>query len=91
MSGNSRDDDRDEQRTEASGKRGVPGEGQGRREVVEKSGVYPASAGDAPDDAEIRTMGEWGRGTYEADAVTPRESERRPASDERSDARRDQE
>lgn len=91
MSRKSRDGDRDESRSEASGDRGVPGEGKGRREVVEKSGVYPASAGEAPDDAELRTMGEWGRGTYEADEVLPSGPENQAAADEESDTARDRE
>jgi hypothetical protein len=42
--------------------RGVPG-GTGRRdEGVGGSGVYPASAGNAPEDAEIRTQAAWGQG-----------------------------
>lgn len=36
-------------------------EGVGRKEDVGRSGVYPASGGNAPDDAEIRTQGGWGR------------------------------
>ena len=41
---------------------GEPGGGAGRRdEEVGGSGVYPASAGEAPEDAEIRTQGEWGQ------------------------------
>ncbi len=41
---------------------GRPGDGQGRRDEVGGSGVYPASGGDAPDDAVVRTPGEWGEG-----------------------------
>jgi hypothetical protein len=41
---------------------GMPGGGQGRRDIVGGSGVYPASAGKAPEDAEIRTMAGWGQG-----------------------------
>jgi hypothetical protein len=91
MSGTPRDEDRGDRRSEAEGQRGVPGEGAGRREVVEKTGVYPASAGEAPPDAEIRTMGEWGRGTYEADDVLPPENERRDIAEEESDSHRDRE
>ena len=40
----------DEQQAES----GRPGGGQGRRNEVGGSGVHPASAGNAPDDAEIR-------------------------------------
>lgn len=41
---------------------GVPGGGAGRRDEVGGSGVYPASAGHAPDDAVVRTQAEWGQG-----------------------------
>jgi hypothetical protein len=43
---------------------GEPGSGSGvgRREDVRGSGVYPASGADAPDDAVVRTPGEWGKG-----------------------------
>lgn len=41
---------------------GQPGGGVGRREDVGGSGVYPASAGNAPADAEIRNQAGWGRG-----------------------------
>lgn len=40
---------------------GQPGGGVGRREEVGGSGVYPASAGNAPADAEIRRQASWGR------------------------------
>ena len=40
---------------------GQPGGGVGRREEVGGSGVYPASAGNAPADAEIRRQAGWGR------------------------------
>ncbi len=36
-------------------------DGEGQREEVGGSGVYPASAGEAPEDAEVRTQGGWGR------------------------------
>jgi membrane protein len=39
---------------------GHPGGGVGRREDVGGSGVHPASAGTAPDGAELRTPREWG-------------------------------
>lgn len=41
---------------------GEPGGGAGRRDVVEPSGVYPASAGFAPEDSEIRNQAGWGQG-----------------------------
>lgn len=48
------DGDRDES--------GMPGGGAGRRDEVGGSGVYPASAGNAPADAEVRGQAEWGQG-----------------------------
>ena len=44
------------------GDSGMPGGGQGRRDVVGGSKVYPASAGQAPADAELRNMASWGQG-----------------------------
>lgn len=41
---------------------GTPSSEANRRDQVGGSGVYPASAGNAPDDAEVRTPGEWGEG-----------------------------
>ena len=41
---------------------GRPGGGAGRRDEVGGSGVYPASAGNAPEGAEIRTQAGWGQG-----------------------------
>ncbi|HEX5439145.1 MAG TPA: hypothetical protein VFW98_18475 [Gemmatimonadaceae bacterium] len=41
---------------------GEPGGGQGRRDMVGDSRVYPASGGRAPDDAELRGMASWGQG-----------------------------
>jgi hypothetical protein len=41
---------------------GTPGGGQGRRDEVRGSGVYPASGPDAPDNADLRTQAEWGQG-----------------------------
>ena len=42
---------------------GLPGGGQGRRDVVGRSGVYPASATERPSgDAEVRTPAAWGQG-----------------------------
>jgi hypothetical protein len=37
--------------------------GKGRRDVVGGSGIYPASAPDAPADAEVRVPGEFGHRT----------------------------
>jgi hypothetical protein len=34
--------------------------GKGRKDDVGRSGIYPASAPDAPADAEVRTPGEFG-------------------------------
>lgn len=41
---------------------GHPGGGQGRRDEVGGSGVHPASAGKAPEDAELRNQAGWGQG-----------------------------
>ncbi|MGH7444528.1 MAG: hypothetical protein ACREKM_06615 [Longimicrobiales bacterium] len=41
---------------------GEPGGGAGRRDEAGGSGVYPASGSDAPEDAVVRTPGEWGKG-----------------------------
>jgi osmotically-inducible protein OsmY len=41
---------------------GEPGGGQGRRDEVGGSGVYPASAENIPGDAVIRTPQQWGQG-----------------------------
>lgn len=42
---------------------GTPGGGQGRRDIVGESRVYPASAGRTPrGEAEVRTMAAWGQG-----------------------------
>lgn len=41
---------------------GQPGGGAGRRDEVGGSGVYPASAGNAPADAEVRGQMAWGQG-----------------------------
>lgn len=43
---------------------GEPGGGQGRRDVVGASGVYPPSADNIPPDAEVRMAGSWGGGDY---------------------------
>jgi hypothetical protein len=52
----------DQERNRKDRLRGVPG-GIGRRdEGVGGSGVYPVSAGNAPEDAEIRTQAGWGQG-----------------------------
>ncbi len=41
---------------------GVPGGGKGRTDEVSGSGVYPASAGDAPKDASAHGEASWGQG-----------------------------
>lgn len=51
--------DRDPEPTPEN-QRGLPGGGVGRREDVGGSGVHPASAGTAPEDADVRTPQEWG-------------------------------
>ncbi len=60
-------DERD-QETEARGdeakrESGQPGGGQGRRDEVGRSGVYPMSGEERPSgDAEVRTQAAWGQG-----------------------------
>jgi hypothetical protein len=53
-------------RSAASDKResGEPGGGQGRRDEVGISGVYPPGAENIPGDAEVRMSGSWGGGDY---------------------------
>ena len=41
---------------------GLPGGGAGRKDEVGGSGVYPASAGKAPKDAELKSQAAWGQG-----------------------------
>lgn len=43
---------------------GEPGGGQGRRDEVGPTGVYPLSAENIPPGAEIRMAGSWGGGDY---------------------------
>ena len=43
---------------------GEPGGGQGRRDEVGGSGVYPSTADAVPPDAEVRMAGSWGGGDY---------------------------
>lgn len=43
---------------------GEPGGGQGRRDDVGGSGVYPPDAENRPDNAEVRMAGSWGGGDY---------------------------
>jgi len=43
---------------------GQPGGGQGRRDEVGRSGVYPLGAENIPRDAEVRMAGSWGGGDY---------------------------
>jgi len=45
-----------------SNESGLPGGGRGRRDEVGGSGVFPASGGEAPADAELRGMASWGQG-----------------------------
>ena|SRR2546423_1020201 len=53
-------------RQAASGRQesGEPGGGQGRRDDVAHSGVYPANAENKPGDAEVRMAGSWGGSDY---------------------------
>jgi hypothetical protein len=53
-------------RTSSRNKResGEPGGGQGRRDEVGLSGVYPRDAENIPADAEVRMAGSWGGGDY---------------------------
>jgi hypothetical protein len=44
---------------------GEPGGGQGRRDEVGLSGVYPRDADNIPGDAEVRMAGSWGGGDYD--------------------------
>jgi hypothetical protein len=44
---------------------GQPGGGQGRRDPVERTGVYPPGAPDIPPDADVRMAGSWGGGDYQ--------------------------
>ncbi|HET8654844.1 MAG TPA: hypothetical protein VFL93_04980 [Longimicrobiaceae bacterium] len=58
-------DDRNVKRTQTTRQENDPGEpggGAGRRDEVGGSGVYPASAGSAPSDSQIRTQNTWGQG-----------------------------
>ena len=43
---------------------GEPGGGQGRRDEIGTSGVYPPTADNIPPDAEVRMAGSWGGGDY---------------------------
>ena len=48
---------------EAKRESGMPGGGQGRRDEVGRSGVYPMSGEERPSgDAEVRTQAAWGQG-----------------------------
>lgn len=53
-------------RSAASDKResGEPGGGQGRRDEIGISGVYPQGADNIPGDAAVRMSGSWGGGDY---------------------------
>ncbi|HEX2912568.1 MAG TPA: hypothetical protein VH186_17295 [Chloroflexia bacterium] len=41
---------------------GLPGGGQGRKDEIGHTGIYPLSGPEAPDDAELVTMAEFGQG-----------------------------
>ena len=43
---------------------GQPGGGQGRRDEVGPTGVYPRGAENVPPEAEVRMAGSWGGGDY---------------------------
>src|SRR4051794_1385538 len=43
---------------------GEPGGGQGRRDEVGATGVYPLGAENIPPDVQIRMAGSWGGGDY---------------------------
>ena len=45
---------------------GRPGAGQGRKDEVGRSGVYPFSGADTPEAAEVRPAGAWGQGERSA-------------------------
>jgi len=53
---------KDARRAEELRESGRPGGGQGRRDEVGGSGVYPKSAENIPGDAVIRTPQQWGQG-----------------------------
>ncbi len=63
-----KDNDTDQDQDKLSGTPQGEG-GVGRKEKVEKSGVYPASVGpeNIPDDAEVKSQAEWGQGERGAD------------------------
>lgn len=46
---------------------GMPGSGAGRKDVVGHTGVYPASSGNVPADAEAHGMASWGQGSRGAE------------------------
>jgi hypothetical protein len=79
---------------EAQRESGEPGGGQGRRDEVGGSGVYPASAGSAPADAVIRAPGEWGAGAGGEEGGQSElrftEEELRQAEKERSESEPDE-
>ena len=59
-------DDRAAKRASDADKResGEPGGGQGRRDEVGGSGVYPPTGDAVPPDARVRMAGSWGGGDY---------------------------
>jgi hypothetical protein len=54
-----------EERARERRESGEPGGGQGRRDEIGRSGVYPLGAENIPPGAEIRWGGEWGGGDYD--------------------------
>jgi hypothetical protein len=62
---NRREDSADDQNGEQDKREsGQPGGGQGRRDEVGPTGVYPLGADNIPPNAEIRMAGSWGGGDY---------------------------
>jgi hypothetical protein len=57
-----RDSERKRQQDDGRRESGLPGGGAGRRDEVGGSGVYPASAANAPEGAELRDQAGWGQG-----------------------------
>lgn len=55
----------EEERARERRESGEPGGGQGRRDEIGQSGVYPLGAENIPPGAEIRWGGQWGGGDYD--------------------------